>query len=391
MKSASAINRESELRLAQAFLRAANKCRISLRDRRDLITKFGCLQKLLQNQKFHLEKENYELALREDIFFNFQVSYREAYRQLCSEDKEISSDISVKLCNDELFPNRLKEIDSCPCLLFGKGDNWEILNSSYQVAVIGSRTPSHYGMEVTRCLVSDLAQAGIVVISGGAVGIDTLAHRHSLAAGGRTCAVLGSGISKPYPHSNKKLFGDISSQEGLVISEFLPDEPPRKRNFPQRNRLIAALADALIVTEAGAKSGTLITADFAADYGRDVFAVPGSIFSGRSRACHQLIKEGASLLQSADDLDMIQSRQLGFTLSSKQETVSNTKEENKFSKEECLVLQCLCIAPSSLTELSRKSELPVDRLALILAHLQKDGFVDRARGLYTSRVSGYNF
>lgn len=389
--SVSVLDKKEELLLAQAFLLAANRCRISLRDRRGLITKASTLQKLLQKHKVVPEEEDSERSLREDVFINFQISYREAYKRLQSESKYLSSDLSVKLCNDEAFPTRLKEIDSCPCLLFGKGENWEILNSSYQVSVVGSRTPSHYGMEVTRCLVSDLARADVVVISGGAVGIDTLAHRHSLAAEGRTCAVLGSGMNKPYPHSNKNLFNDISSRGGLVVSEFLLDEPPKKQNFPQRNRLIAALGDALVVTEAGEKSGTLITADFAADYGRDVFAVPGSVFSGRSRSCHQLIKEGASLLQSAEDLDIIQLRQLKLPLSSKQETVSEAKEKKNFSEEEQLVLQCLCIAPSSLTELSRKSELPVEQLALVLAHLQKDGFVDRARGLYTTRVSGYNF
>ena len=387
MKNFPAKDKREELILAQAFLLAANKCKISLSDRRELIKSVGTLQGLLEANAF--SKCNSTSSLREDVLINFQISYRGSYKRLQTELRDYNEDITIKLCNDKDFPNRLKLIDSCPCLLFGLGNNWNILNASNQVAVVGSRTPSHYGMEVTRYLVSDLAQADVVVISGGAVGIDSLAHRHCLKAEGQTCAVLGSGLNKPYPTSNKKLSAEICLNGGQVISEFLLDTPPKKQNFPQRNRLIAALADALIVTEAGEKSGTLITADFAADYGRDVYAVPGSIFSGRSRSCHQLIKEGAFLLQSASDLELMQQRQIEFPLSL--ETSAASKNQIDLTEEERVVIQCLSMAPASLTDLSRKSELPVERLALILAHLQKDGFVDRARGLYTTRVSGYKF
>ena len=380
---------KEKLLLAQAFLLAANKCKISLRDRRELIIQAISLQNLMQHHK--KGREESEASLREDVFISFQITYREVYKQLQSENKNYPADLTVSLCNDSTFPKRLKEIDSCPCLLFGQGANWDILNSSGLVSVVGSRTPSHYGMEVTRCLAEELARTDLVVVSGGAVGIDTLAHRHTLAAEGRTCAVLGSGLNKPYPHSNKSLFNEICSKGGLVISEFLLDEPPKKQNFPQRNRLIAALADALVVTEAGEKSGTLITADFAADYGREVFAVPGSIFSGRSRACHQLIKEGASLLQDVNDLGIALSQKSEVFLSSELKTNTAGAGKGSFTKEEQKVLECLCIAPASLTDLSRKAELPIERLALLLAHLQKDGHVDRARGLYAARASGYNF
>ncbi|NLC40569.1 MAG: DNA-protecting protein DprA [Clostridiaceae bacterium] len=387
--SVSITENKEKLLLAQAFLLAANKCKISLRDRRELITKAVSLQNLLRNYKS--ESGEGEASLREDVFISFHISFREVYKQLLSNKKNYPADLTVSLCNDSTFPKRLKEIDSCPCLLFGQGNNWDILNSSGLIAVVGSRTPSHYGMEVTRCLAEDLARADVVVVSGGAVGIDTLAHRRTLNAEGRTCAVLGSGLNKPYPHSNKSLFSEICSKGGLVISEFLLDEPPKKQNFPQRNRLIAALADALVVTEAGEKSGTLITADFAADYGREVFAVPGSIFSGRSRACHQLIKEGASLFQSANDLGIALLQKSGIPLTPEQKSDIASTGKESLTKEEQIVLECLCIAPASLTDLSRRSELPVERLALLLAHLQKDGHVDRARGLYTARASGYSF
>lgn len=386
--SVTCVENNNELLLAQAFVLASNKCKISLSDRRELLRQASTLSNLLLKLKPE-PGEDSEISLREDVFINFQISFREAYKKLRSESESLPRDVTVTLCNDDNFPRRLLDIDSCPPLLFGQGDNWDILNSSYVVSVVGSRTPSHYGMEVTRCLVADLALADVVVVSGGAVGIDTLAHRHSVAKGGRTCAVLGSGLNRPYPHSNKSLFKEICSSGGLVISEFLPDTPPKKQNFPQRNRLIAALSDALVVTEAGEKSGTLITADFAADYGRDVFAVPGSIFSGRSRACHQLIQEGASLLQSADDLEIIRPRQMEFPLSTGKEGGVGVGARRNLSEEELLVLQCLCIAPAGLSDLSRRCELPVERLALVLAHLQRDGFVERARGLYTSRVSAF--
>ncbi|NLC89068.1 MAG: DNA-protecting protein DprA [Clostridiaceae bacterium] len=388
--SVSISEKKEELLLAQAFLLAANKCRISLRDRRKLITKAASLQNLMRQNQAATEKES-PVFLREDVFINFHMSYREAYQQLQRENKKYPADLTVILCTDQAFPRRLQEIDSCPSLLFGQGENWDILNFPSLISVVGSRTPSHYGMEVTRCLARDLAQAGVVVVSGGAVGIDTLAHRHTLAAAGRTCAVLGSGLNRPYPHSNKSLFSQICSEGGLVISEFLLDEPPKKQNFPQRNRLIAALADALVVTEAGEKSGTLITADFAADYGREVFAVPGSVFSGRSRSCHQLIKEGASLLQGASDLEIVLPGKSELVLSAEEKADAGSSGKTSLSEEEQLVLQCLCIAPASLTDLSRRSQLPVEQLALLLAHLRKNGYVDRARGLYTARASCYNF
>jgi len=186
--SVSISEKKEELLLAQAFLLAANKCRISLRDRRKLITKAVSLQNLMRQNQAATEEES-PVFLREDVFINFHMSYREAYQQLQRENKKYSADLTVKLCTDQAFPKRLQEIDSCPSLLFGQGENWDILNFPSLISVVGSRTPSHYGMEVTRCLARDLAQAGVVVVSGGAVGIDTLAHRHTVAAAGRTCAV----------------------------------------------------------------------------------------------------------------------------------------------------------------------------------------------------------
>lgn len=172
------------------------------------------------------------------------------------------------------------------------------------VAVVGSRQPSSYGIAVTKRVVTDLVQKDIVVISGGAAGIDGTAHLTALEAGGLTAAVLGHGVDQVYPAKHIKLFESIA-QNGWLLSEYPPGTRPKRHFFPARNRLVAALSDALIVTAAKPKSGTLITASFAADQGKPVFSVPGSILDDEAASCHLLIKEGAGLYTDISDLSDI--------------------------------------------------------------------------------------
>ena len=181
------------------------------------------------------------------------------------------------------------------------GENVDLLNAAFVIAVIGSRKPSPYGIEVTQKLAKEIALKNIPIISGGARGIDALAHRAALAQGSRTAAVLGTGLDVVYPPEHRALYQAIESK-GLLISEYLPGTGPRRHHFPARNRIMAGLCDAVLVTEASASSGTLITAGFAADYGRDVAAVPGSILEHHSQSCHDLIRDGALLVESIDDI-----------------------------------------------------------------------------------------
>jgi DNA processing protein len=170
-----------------------------------------------------------------------------------------------------------------------------------RIAIVGSRRPTSYGERVAAGLAAGLAARGVEIVSGGARGIDTCAHVGSLEERGRTVAVLGSGFLHPYPIENRKLFDRIAAQ-GAVVSEFPLDTGPRPENFPRRNRVISGLAAAVVVIEAAAKSGTLVTAAHALEQGREVMAVPGPVHSSRSTGTNRLIQEGARLVQNVDDV-----------------------------------------------------------------------------------------
>lgn len=172
---------------------------------------------------------------------------------------------------------------------------------SLAVAIVGSRRPTPYGLEVAERLAAELAARGATIVSGLARGIDTAAHRGALAAGGRTLAVLGHGIDVVYPPENRGLAREIE-QRGALLSQFPPGAPPRPGHFPARNRTLAGLALGVVVVEAGERSGALITAGFAADLGREVFAVPGRVTSAQSRGANRLIQDGATLVQTWTDI-----------------------------------------------------------------------------------------
>ena len=199
---------------------------------------------------------------------------------------------------DEAYPKALREIHDPPLVLYVRG---QIPNASYAIGVVGSREATHYGLKAAKILAGDLAKEGIPIISGGAKGIDTAAHEAALQAGGTTVAVLGCGLDINYPSGNQKLFERIA-QRGAVISEYPPGTAPMAINFPARNRIIVGLSRGIVVAEAARKSGALITAHIAADEGREVYCVPGNIFEGTSIGCHDLIRTGAKLIDSATDI-----------------------------------------------------------------------------------------
>jgi DNA processing protein len=204
----------------------------------------------------------------------------------------------VTLMHEE-YPPLLKNVFAPPPLLFVRGDI--TLCQQGGVAIVGSRAFSPYGRRVAREVARDLALAGKSVISGLARGIDTAAHMAALEAGGHTVGVLGCGLDVAYPPENLELIEDMAVK-GAVISEFPLGAPPAAGNFPVRNRVISGLAQAVVIVEAGRKSGSLITARHALDQGREVFAVPGPVGSPQSEGCHDLIRQGARLLSSARDL-----------------------------------------------------------------------------------------
>jgi len=200
---------------------------------------------------------------------------------------------------DSAYPAALAAIVDPPPVLWVRGQLTALERPA--VAIVGSRAGSAYALTVAEQLAMELAGEGVSVVSGLARGVDSAAHRGALSAGGCTIAVLGSGADVIYPPEHGPLADDIVSQ-GAVISELVPGTPPRPRFFPQRNRIISGLARAVVVVEAGDKSGSLITARTALDQGRDVLAVPGSILNGRNRGGHRLLRDGAKIVESADDI-----------------------------------------------------------------------------------------
>ena len=202
---------------------------------------------------------------------------------------------------DENYPIKLREIYDPPTTLYVLG-NAELLNSNPSIAMVGCRECSDYGKAMATRIAFSLAKKGINIISGMARGIDSFSHVGALNAKGKTVAVVGCGVDIVYPPENKKLFNDIISSGGAVISEYPIATKPEKKHFPARNRIISGLSDGLIVVEAKERSGTLITVDFALEQGRNVYVVPGNVTSQNSVGTNDLAKQGAKIITSIEDI-----------------------------------------------------------------------------------------
>ena len=196
------------------------------------------------------------------------------------------------------YPQSLQNLSDKPLVLYVKG---ELPQANYALAIVGSRRCTEYGVRAAACFAQAMTRDGIPIISGGAKGIDTAAHEACLHAKGTTVAVLGCGLDIVYPSENAKLFARIA-ERGALVSEYPPGVPPAAANFPARNRIIVGLSQAVLVAEAGKRSGAVITANIAADEGREVYCVPGNIFDGSSIGCHELIRTGAKLVDMPQDI-----------------------------------------------------------------------------------------
>lgn len=282
------------------------------------------------------------------------------------------SGITVLLKNDTAYPSLLSHIPDPPSLLYVEGKLPAF--DTPTLAVVGTRTPTSYGREACHMLVRPIAQAHIPIISGLALGIDTEAHVAALASQGITVAVLGSGIARNvlYPASNRHLADEIVTKGGALVSEYPPHLQASQWTFPLRNRIIAGLATAVLIVEAREKSGTRITARYAAEYNRDVLAVPGSLFSANSWTPHALIKEGAAPITTADDIF----EALGITKSSSKKDIEN------FSETEQTILAQLQ-EPQSANELARATSYDVGIVQRTLALLEIRGIVrNMGNGVY---------
>jgi DNA processing protein len=281
---------------------------------------------------------------------------------------------------DPGYPRLLREIPDPPPVLYVRG---ELVADEAPVAVVGSRIPTDYGRETSRQISAGLAQLGFTVVSGLALGIDAAAHEGALSAGGRTVAVLGSGLDKLYPPQHRSLAERIFSA-GAVLSEFPMSSGPDAHHFPIRNRIISGMSLGTVVVEAARGSGSLITARLAADQNREVFAVPGSIQSFKSMGTHSLIKQGATLVECAQDIVAELSPRLVHAAAARTPAPAAPAESGGpvLSPEERRVLQCLGPYPVHIDELRRRLEMPSGTLSALLLQLELKGCAAQLPGTH---------
>ncbi len=281
------------------------------------------------------------------------------------------------------YPVNLKAIFDPPLVLFVKG---KILPQDYfSIALVGTRMNSFYGRAMAEKLSSQLAQKGFTIVSGGAKGIDTFSHSAALRLKSRTIAVLGSGLDIAYPPENKKLFEGIAGN-GAVVSEFLMSTPPSRQNFPMRNRIISGLSLGVVVIEAPQRSGALITASCALEQGREVFSVPGKADSFNSGGTHQLLREGAKLVEKSDDI--IEELEPVLKDKIREFKANHFIEEQKTGRalpvrlndEEKIVYDSVSLQPANLEEIGRRSEFSVHKISGILTALELKGLIKQSLG-----------
>jgi DNA processing protein len=288
-------------------------------------------------------------------------------------------------CTDPRYPALLRRSERHPIALYVIG-NPDLLNDP-QLAIVGSRNPSAQGRETAHEFSEYLAGRGLAITSGLAVGIDSAAHRGALKAQGNTLAVLGSGVDVIYPRGNLRLAGEIQ-QQGALISGFPLGTPPRREHFPQRNGIIAGMSLGTLVVEAARRSGSLITARLAADQGREVFAIPGSIHSPLSRGCHELIRQGAKLTETAHDIlsELNFSEFFGLAAGAPRVPAASGDAASGMDKEHKILLDALGFDPADLDVLVVRTGFKAQAVSSMMLILELEGHVQAAPGGRYSRV-----
>ena len=276
------------------------------------------------------------------------------------------------------YPQRLAEIPDAPLALWTLGPHVELL-ATPQIAVVGSRNPTGGGRVTAEALAHFLSSCGIAVVSGLAIGIDAAAHRGALRAPGGTIAVLGSGPDKIYPSENTSLAAEIATT-GLLVSEYAPGTPARRGHFPQRNRIIAGLALGTLVVEATRRSGSLITARLARDYGREVFAVPGSTQNPLSRGCHALLRDGAALVEEGADVLREIAPQIEPICLASSAGIATKIESIHVDPMRAKLLDAIGFEPTTIDALTTRVGLTAAELSSMLLPLELDGHVEALPG-----------
>jgi DNA processing protein len=279
---------------------------------------------------------------------------------------------------DTDYPEPLKHIHDGPLVLYVRGDR--SLLGREQIGIVGSRNATRAGLEHARSFAAALGRKGLLVTSGLALGVDGAAHAGALDAGFPTVAVIGNGVDKPYPYRHRTLSERIAG-EGVIVSEYPPGTSAKAGHFPRRNRIISGLSRGILVVEAGLKSGSLITARLALEQGREVFAIPGSVHNPLARGCHHLIRQGAKLVETVDDI----CEELGGWWASQAVELPSVKPAKPtvadgLDSREIAVLEALGYDPQSTDDLCSVTGLPADQLMQSLLLLELQGLVDSAPG-----------
>jgi DNA processing protein len=305
------------------------------------------------------------------------------------DERAISADLEwlersgtvIVLCTDPEYPPLLGQMAGAPAALYVQGS--VALLASPQLAMVGSRSPTPAGRSTAREFAAWFARARFTVTSGLAAGIDAASHEGALKAQGATIAVFGTGLDRVYPSAHRALAEQIRAH-GALVSELPPGTPPLRGNFPLRNRIIAGLSLGTLVVEAARDSGSLITARHALEAGREVFAIPGSIHSPVSRGCHQLIKQGAKLVEEARDV----TDELGFSFSKERltEAPAAARDERELDKEYEMLLDALGFEPATIDSLVARTGLPSDSIASMLLILELEGRVAALPGGRYGRI-----
>ncbi|MEG2338968.1 MAG: DNA-processing protein DprA [Clostridium sp.] len=307
--------------------------------------------------------DNYEEFTSEKLKLALKLAWDISYIKELKENLH-KNNIEYVTINHKNYPYKLREIENSPYILFYKGNIEPLNENKKSIALVGARECTIYGREVAETISKELGEVDINLISGLARGIDSICHEIALKNKKFTCGVLGCGVDVIYPKSNSYLYEKIINQ-GCIISEFLPGTQPLSRNFPQRNRIISGLSDLVVVVEGTIKSGSLITARMAAEQGRDVVAVPGSIFSELSLGTNKLIKDGAIPYTDIEDLLFL----IGIYKVKRNNNKAMTAEKN-IDTNICKIIEILSDRPMHINEIVKLTNIDIKHLYELLFEMQ---------------------
>ncbi|SCY14759.1 DNA-processing protein DprA [Alkaliphilus peptidifermentans] len=341
---------------------------ISSKRLNNLTEYFGSLQELWKADELHIKKAlNNNRIIAESLIKNRNKNYLNELIHKITE-----KDIRAVTIYDHEYPDKLKCIYDPPYVIYIKG---RLILDNPKIAIVGARKASTYGRWAAFHFARELALWGVGTVSGMALGVDTEAHKGSLAEKMNTIAVLGCGVDLCYPASNSQLMLEILNNNGCILSEYPPGTPPMKHHFPARNRIISGLSDGVFIVEAAEKSGAIITVDFALEQGKEVFALPGNINNSQSKGTNSLIKDGAKIVLEVDDL--LDELKKDYSLLNRKE---NIRVNVSLSDKEAKIYNIIKKEPIHIDLIVHSSGMKISELNPILTVLELKGFICQLRG-----------